>query len=74
MVGEAVFGSGQMQLALCLQSAETMKAAWLFLEPHIGETEGSVRAEGPIFLIRHGVERRMCTRLYLGRTKISVWQ
>ena len=37
-VGE-LFGSGQMQLPFVLQSAEVMKAAVAFLEPHIEKTE-----------------------------------
>jgi 5-methyltetrahydrofolate--homocysteine methyltransferase len=36
-VGE-LFGSGQMQLPFVLQSAETMKAAVAFLEPHMDKT------------------------------------
>jgi 5-methyltetrahydrofolate--homocysteine methyltransferase len=39
-VGE-LFGSGQMQLPFVLQSAETMKAAVKFLEPHMERVEGS---------------------------------
>jgi 5-methyltetrahydrofolate--homocysteine methyltransferase len=38
-VGE-LFGSGQMQLPFVLQSAETMKAAVKFLEPHMERIEG----------------------------------
>ncbi len=37
-VGE-LFGSGQMQLPFVLQSAETMKAAVAFLEPHMEHTD-----------------------------------
>jgi 5-methyltetrahydrofolate--homocysteine methyltransferase len=40
VVGE-LFGSGQMQLPFVLQSAETMKAAVAFLEPHMERAEGS---------------------------------
>jgi 5-methyltetrahydrofolate--homocysteine methyltransferase len=39
VVGE-LFGSGQMQLPFVLQSAETMKAAVAFLEPHMEKTDG----------------------------------
>lgn len=39
VVGE-LFGSGQMQLPFVLQSAETMKAAVAFLEPHMDKVEG----------------------------------
>jgi 5-methyltetrahydrofolate--homocysteine methyltransferase len=35
-----LFGSGQMQLPFVLQSAETMKAAVKFLEPHMARVEG----------------------------------
>ena len=40
VVGE-LFGSGQMQLPFVLQSAETMKAAVAYLEPHMERTGGS---------------------------------
>lgn len=40
VVGE-LFGSGQMQLPFVLQSAETMKAAVAYLEPHMEKTSGS---------------------------------
>ncbi|APD48948.1 methionine synthase [Synechococcus sp. CS-602] len=49
VVGE-LFGSGQMQLPFVLQSAETMKAAVAFLEPHMEKTEGERRAKAK-FLI-----------------------
>ena len=39
VVGD-LFGSGQMQLPFVLQSAETMKAAVAFLEPHMEVQEG----------------------------------
>ena len=42
VVGE-LFGSGQMQLPFVLQSAETMKAAVKYLEPHMDRTEGQER-------------------------------
>lgn len=40
VVGE-LFGSGQMQLPFVLQSAETMKTAVKYLEPHMEKVEGS---------------------------------
>lgn len=40
VVGE-LFGSGQMQLPFVLQSAETMKAAVAYLEPHMEKLSGS---------------------------------
>jgi 5-methyltetrahydrofolate--homocysteine methyltransferase len=49
VVGE-LFGSGQMQLPFVLQSAETMKAAVAFLEPHMEKVEGERRAKAK-FLI-----------------------
>jgi len=39
VVGE-LFGAGKMQLPFVLQSAETMKAAVAFLEPHMVRVEG----------------------------------
>lgn len=39
VVGD-LFGSGQMQLPFVLQSAEAMKAAVRFLEPHMEKVEG----------------------------------
>ncbi|HEX4819834.1 MAG TPA: methionine synthase [Acidimicrobiales bacterium] len=39
VVGE-LFGSGQMQLPFVLQSAETMKTAVAYLEPHMDKVEG----------------------------------
>ncbi len=41
-VGE-LFGSGQMQLPFVLSSAETMKAAVAYLEPHMERTESGGR-------------------------------
>ena len=41
VVGE-LFGSGQMQLPFVLQSAETMKAAVAFLEPHMDKADVGV--------------------------------
>ncbi len=49
VVGE-LFGSGQMQLPFVLQSAETMKAAVAFLEPHMERQEGESSSKGK-FLI-----------------------
>jgi len=44
-VGE-LFGSGQMQLPFVLQSAEVMKAAVAYLEPHMEKSDDdSARAE-----------------------------
>jgi 5-methyltetrahydrofolate--homocysteine methyltransferase len=40
VVGE-LFGAGKMQLPFVLQSAETMKAAVAYLEPHMDRVEGS---------------------------------
>ncbi|MEO1373804.1 MAG: methionine synthase [Cyanobacteria bacterium J06635_10] len=45
VVGE-LFGSGQMQLPFVLQSAETMKAAVAFLEPHMEKSEAEDSAKG----------------------------
>ena len=42
IVGE-LFGSGKMQLPFVLQSAETMKTAVAFLEPHMERVEGQER-------------------------------
>ncbi|KEF43511.1 MAG: methionine synthase [Cyanobium sp. CACIAM 14] len=49
VVGD-LFGSGQMQLPFVLQSAETMKAAVAFLEPHMERQEGQASSKGK-FLI-----------------------
>jgi 5-methyltetrahydrofolate--homocysteine methyltransferase len=46
-VGE-LFGAGKMQLPFVLQSAETMKAAVRFLEPHMERVEG--RQKGTVVL------------------------
>ncbi|MBA2501778.1 MAG: methionine synthase, partial [Pyrinomonadaceae bacterium] len=50
-VGE-LFGSGQMQLPFVLQSAEVMKAAVKFLEPHMEKKDGAagVGAKGTMVL------------------------
>src|SRR6185503_8179743 len=39
VVGD-LFGSGKMQLPFVLQSAETMKTAVAYLEPHMEKVEG----------------------------------
>ena len=44
VVGD-LFGSGQMQLPFVLQSAETMKAAVAYLEPHMEKAEGSTKGK-----------------------------
>jgi len=43
VVGE-LFGAGKMQLPFVLQSAETMKVAVAFLEPHMDRVEGQEKA------------------------------
>ena len=48
VVGE-LFGSGEMQLPFVLQSAETMKTAVAYLEPHMEKVEGDV-GKGTIVL------------------------
>jgi 5-methyltetrahydrofolate--homocysteine methyltransferase len=47
-VGE-LFGSGRMQLPFVLQSAETMKTAVAYLEPHMAKT-GASSAKGKLVL------------------------
>ncbi len=47
VVGE-LFGAGKMQLPFVLQSAETMKAAVAYLEPHMERVEG--QAKGTVVL------------------------
>ncbi|KAA9377538.1 methionine synthase [Microbispora cellulosiformans] len=42
VVGE-LFGSGEMQLPFVLQSAEVMKTAVAYLEPHMEKVEGSTK-------------------------------
>ncbi|MEU5610408.1 methionine synthase [Streptomyces sparsogenes] len=50
VVGE-LFGSGQMQLPFVLQSAEVMKAAVAYLEPHMEKTaDGEDTGKGTIVL------------------------
>ena len=48
-VGE-LFGSGQMQLPFVLQSAEVMKAAVAYLEPHMERAEGERSGKARIVL------------------------
>lgn len=43
-VGE-LFGSGRMQLPFVLQSAETMKAAVAYLQPHLEKTQGTSKGK-----------------------------
>ncbi len=50
VVGE-LFGSGQMQLPFVLQSAETMKAAVAFLEPHMEKSEAGEDTGKGTFII-----------------------
>jgi len=49
VVGE-LFGSGQMQLPFVLQSAQTMKAAVAYLEPHMEKAEGGNQARGKVLI------------------------
>ena len=49
VVGE-LFGSGQMQLPFVLQSAETMKSAVAFLEPHMETAEGESTSKGKFMI------------------------
>ncbi|MFL0742257.1 MAG: methionine synthase [Prochlorococcus sp.] len=49
IVGEQ-FGSGQMQLPFVLQSAQTMKSAVAYLEPHMDKSDGASSTKGK-FLI-----------------------
>ena len=63
VVGE-LFGSGQMQLPFVLQSAETMKTAVAYLEPHMEKVER--RRQGP-HRAGHGQGRRARHRQEPGR-------
>ncbi len=49
VVGE-LFGAGEMQLPFVLQSAETMKAAVAYLEPHMERIEGEDNSKGRVVL------------------------
>ena len=50
-----LFGRGEMQLPFVLQSAETMKAAVRFLEPHMERLEGSTRGKLVLATVRGDV-------------------
>ena len=63
VVGD-LFGSGQMQLPFVLQSAETMKAAVAYLEPHMEKTRPG--RQGP-HRAGHGEGRRPRHRQEPGR-------
>lgn len=54
VVGE-LFGSGQMQLPFVLQSAETMKAAVAFLQPHMPKVEGPPKGTMVLATVRGDV-------------------
>ncbi|MAG95638.1 MAG: methionine synthase [Alphaproteobacteria bacterium] len=54
VVGE-LFGSGQMQLPFVLQSAETMKTAVAYLEPHMDKTEDTSRGTVVLATVRGDV-------------------
>jgi 5-methyltetrahydrofolate--homocysteine methyltransferase len=54
VVGE-LFGSGQMQLPFVLQSAETMKAAVAYLEPHMEKVEGQTKGRIVLATVRGDV-------------------
>jgi len=49
VVGE-LFASGQMQLPFVLQSAQTMKAAVAYLEPHMEQSEGQAQSRGKVLI------------------------
>jgi 5-methyltetrahydrofolate--homocysteine methyltransferase len=53
-VGE-LFGAGKMQLPFVLQSAETMKAAVRFLEPHMERLEGQTKGTVVLATVRGDV-------------------
>jgi 5-methyltetrahydrofolate--homocysteine methyltransferase len=53
-VGE-LFGSGQMQLPFVLKSAETMKTAVAYLEPHMERGAGSTRGKMILATVRGDV-------------------
>ncbi|WP_432797227.1 methionine synthase [Poriferisphaera sp. WC338] len=54
VVGE-LFGSGQMQLPFVLQSAEVMKTAVAYLEPHMEKVEGQSRGTMLLATVRGDV-------------------
>ncbi|MES4792625.1 MAG: methionine synthase, partial [Chloroflexota bacterium] len=53
-VGE-LFGSGKMQLPFVLQSAETMKAAVAYLQPHMPRVEGQTKGRVVLATVRGDV-------------------
>lgn len=53
-VGE-LFGAGKMQLPFVLQSAETMKAAVAYLEPHMERIEGQSKGKVVLATVRGDV-------------------
>jgi 5-methyltetrahydrofolate--homocysteine methyltransferase len=54
VVGE-LFGSGQMQLPFVLQSAETMKAAVAWLQPHMEKVQGPAKGTMVLATVRGDV-------------------
>jgi len=54
VVGD-LFGRGEMQLPFVLQSAETMKAAVAFLEPHMERVQGESRGKIVLATVRGDV-------------------
>lgn len=54
VVGE-LFGAGEMQLPFVLQSAETMKRAVAYLEPHMEKVEGSSKGRIVLATVRGDV-------------------
>ena len=54
VVGD-LFGSGQMQLPFVLQSAETMKAAVAWLQPHMDKVEGPAKGTMLLATVRGDV-------------------
>ena len=54
VVGE-LFGAGKMQLPFVLQSAETMKAAVAYLQPHMEKAEGPARGTIVLATVRGDV-------------------
>ncbi|MGI8925148.1 MAG: methionine synthase [Tepidiformaceae bacterium] len=50
-----LFGAGKMQLPFVLQSAETMKAAVAYLEPHMEKTDGAGRGTIVLATVRGDV-------------------
>jgi 5-methyltetrahydrofolate--homocysteine methyltransferase len=54
VVGD-LFGSGKMQLPFVLQSAETMKTAVAYLEPHMERAEGATKGKIVLATVRGDV-------------------